>query len=321
MPFPAFARVLLATAALGGTSLAANASAATIVIGVPNFPTAEVTANIIADVLRQHYGATVELKPFGTVELFDAIDRGEADIHPEVWLPNSGVDVAEYTEKRKTLRLAPGTVVATQGICTTKETSEATGLTDLEQLADPAMAANFDTDGDGKGEMWIGAEGWAATPVEKVRAKSYGYDKTMTLLEMPEDVAMAAVDAATSLGSPIVFYCYAPHHVFTLHDLVKLKEPSWDPSEWTIVPSSDSPDWLERSTAATAWRPSLYHIGYATRFGTEHPDMATFLQRMVLTDADAEAMSYAVDVERRTPDEVAAAYIADNAAKIEEWTR
>ena len=38
------------------------------------------------------------------------------------------------------------------------------------------MAANFDTDGDGMGEIWIGAAGWASTNIEKIRAKSYGYD-------------------------------------------------------------------------------------------------------------------------------------------------
>ena len=52
--------------------------------------------------------------------------------------------------------------------------------------------------------MWIGAPTWSSTSIEKVRAKSYGYAKTMTLLEMPEDVAMAAVDSAVATEQPIV---------------------------------------------------------------------------------------------------------------------
>ena len=80
----------------------------------------------------------------------------------------------------------------------------------------------FDTDGDGKGEMWIGALGWSSTSIEKIRAKSYGYEKTMTLLQMPEDMAMAAVDAAVATEQPIVFYCYSPHHMFKLHDIVAI---------------------------------------------------------------------------------------------------
>jgi glycine betaine/proline transport system substrate-binding protein len=320
MNVPALVRIA-AAAALTGTASGAMAAGTAVVIGVPNFPTAEVTANIIGQVLEAHYGADVTLKPSGTAELFDAIDRGEADIHPEVWLPNGAVNVAEYTEEKKTLSLAPATVIATQNVCTTRETVEKTGITAVADLAKPEMAAKFDTDGDGMGEMWIGATGWAATPVERVRAKSYGYDKTMTLLEMPEDVAMAAVDAAAATGAPIVFYCYGPHHLFALHDVVRLKEPIYDASAWRIVKPSDDPRWLDESSAATAWQPSFYHVGYRTAFGEAHPEVASFLQKMRLTDADAEAMSYAVDVERRDPEEVAGAWIAANAEKIEEWTR
>ena len=38
-------------------------------------------------------------------------------------------------------------------------------------------------------DIWIGAPGWASTNVEKIRAKSYGYDTTMDLLEMDETLA------------------------------------------------------------------------------------------------------------------------------------
>ena len=111
--------------------------------------------------------------------------------------------------------------------------------------------------------MWIGALTWSSTSIEKIRAKSYGYAKTMTLLEMPEDMAMAAVDAAVATGQPIVFYCYSPHHVFELHDLVKLTEPKHDPAKWKIVMPSDDPDWLAKSEAPVAWDASHFHIGFA----------------------------------------------------------
>ena len=60
------------------------------------------------------------------------------------------------------------------------------------------MAAKFDTDGNGKGEIWIGAAGWASTNVEKIRAKSYGYSETMNLKEMDETLALAEVDNAVA---------------------------------------------------------------------------------------------------------------------------
>ena len=90
------------------------------------------------------------------------------------------------------------------------------------------MAKNFDTNGNGRGEVWIGASGWASTNIEKIRAKSYGYDETMELLEMDESLAMANVDSAVAKNANHVFYCYTPNHMFALHDLVILKEPKYD---------------------------------------------------------------------------------------------
>ena len=60
-------------------------------------------------------------------------------------------------------------------MCVTKWTAETHGIKSLSDLTNPDTAALFDTDGDGKGEIWIGASGWASTNVEKIRAKSYGY--------------------------------------------------------------------------------------------------------------------------------------------------
>jgi len=57
-------------------TVAPVAAKTTVIIGVPNWPTAQVTSHIIAGVLQQRYDAAVRLRPIGTVELFDAIDRG-----------------------------------------------------------------------------------------------------------------------------------------------------------------------------------------------------------------------------------------------------
>ncbi len=294
---------------------------ATVIIGVPDWPTAQVTANIIGTVLEAHYDVTAQLRSIGTVQLFDAIDRGEVDIHPEIWMPNEAVDVVRYTDTLKTLTLAPARVEATQHICTTRGTVDATGLAHITDLAKPEMAANFDTDDDGRGEMWIGAFGWSATRVERLRARSYGYDQTMMLLTMPEDMAMASVDAAVALGTPIVFYCYAPHHVHALHDIVRLEEPAHDPATWDVRSPKDDPAWLANSKAASAWQTAYYHIGYASDLSEYHPDIVDFLNAMALSAEEAEQISYAIDVEGRTPAEVATEWVAQNADKIAEWTQ
>ena len=53
-------------------------------------------------------------------------------------------------------------------------------ISHINDLLSPDLSAALDTNGDGKGEMWIGATGWASTNVEKVRGRDYGYDQATT---------------------------------------------------------------------------------------------------------------------------------------------
>ncbi len=312
-----FSAVAFAVVSAAFTS---SAPAENVVIGAPAWPSAQVTAHIIQDTLKDRLGIETDLREGGTLTILSFLSKGEIQIHPEVWLPNLNAPIEKLTADG-VLRLGQNGVTATQNICATRQTVEETGIKAVADLADPEMAAKFDSDGDGKGEIWIGAPAWSSTEIEKIRAHSYSYDQTMTLLEMPEDVAMAAVDAAVSIGRPIVFYCYGPHHVFELHDLVTLEEPPYDPARWTIVKRADDAQWLEKSHADTAWDASHFHVAYAASLETDMPKVASFLAAITLQPADVTAMSYAVLVDGKTPEAVARDWIDANAERISEWMK
>ena len=171
-------------------SLAAPAMAADVVVGVPNWPSAVATANVIKVVLEDNLGLEVELQNGTNAVFFEGMDAGSVHVHPEVWLPNQNNLNQKFVKEKGTVVIAPKGVAGDQAVCVTKGTAERTGITELSELSDPDMAKHFDTDGDGKGEMWIGAAGWASTVIEKIRAKSYGYDETMSLKEMDESLAL-----------------------------------------------------------------------------------------------------------------------------------
>ncbi len=295
------------------------AKATPVVIGVPSWASAKVTANVVDQLLREEFGLETELREQGTLGILAGIDKGDVHVHPEIWLPNLEQAVERYAYDNGTLALSVNSGTAAQNICTTKATQEQTGLVNVSDLADPEMAAKFDTNADGLGEIWIGAPTWSSTDIERVRAKSYGYDKTMSLLTMEEDVAMAAVDVAASLGKPIVFYCYSPHHVFRLHDIRILKEPDYDPEKWNIVAPADDPNWLEHSMAGTSWEPSSFRIGYAKELETSMPKAAGLLKQLSFAPIDSIDMSYKVLVDGIPPEEVASSWIAENREKISKW--
>ncbi|MCT8970240.1 glycine betaine ABC transporter substrate-binding protein [Microbaculum marinisediminis] len=310
-------RKLLAVSALLA-SWTGSAAASDVVIGVPDWSSATVTAHMLGALLKDEFDLDVDLAEGTNEAIFAAMDAGTEDVHPEVWLPNHTALNAEYVLRRKSVVMSPKGVPARQGICVTQATRER-GIRSVTDLADPEKAALFDTDGNGKGEIWIGAPDWSSTRIERIRARSYGYDQTMDLLEADEEVAVTAIDAAMASDKPLVFFCYEPHHTFELHDIVFLDEPAYDPRKWTVVTPEQDPDWLEKSSAAVAWPPSFFHINYSAKLAQERPDVAAFLDAIRLDVDTVSEMTYALIVERRDPDDFAAEWIAQNEDRISGW--
>ena len=303
----------------GAMGASGAAQAADIVIGVPNWPSVAMTADILKVVIEDNYGLEVELQNGTNPVVFEAMDSGSMHVHPEVWLPNQSNLHNTFVKEKGTVAMNPNGVPAFQGMCVTKATADATGIKSLSDLSDPDMAAQFDEDGDGMGEVWIGASGWASTNVEKVRAKSYGYDATMNLVEMDETLAMAEVDSAVAKGSNIVFFCYTPNHVFALHELVILEEPAYDASQWNMVQPTDDPDWLEKSNTPVAWDLAYLHIHYAASLNDSHPDVAAMLSKVKLDTDLVSAMTYAIVVDKADNDEYAKQWVIDNADLVNSW--
>jgi len=238
-----------------------------------------------------------------------------------VWLPNQTNLHNKYVKDNKTVRINPNGVAGDQAMCVTKGTADRTGINELAELSNPDMAKNFDTDGDGKGEIWIGAAGWASTNVEKIRAKSYGYNETMQLKEMDESLALAEVDAAVAGNKNIVFFCYTPHHMFALHDLVILKEPKHDPAKWNVKQPTDGADWLEVSEAGVAWDTAYLHIHYAASLEASHPEAAKLLGSAKFDTDTISQMTYAVVVEKQDPAVFAKDWVGKNGDAVDSWLK
>ncbi len=312
---------LTALMVLASFGQAGAAFAADLVVAMPNWPSGQVTANIIKSALQKDLSLDVEVREMGTMTAFAGLASGQVDIHPEVWLPNLNSLVDKYAGKDGPVQLADTGVSAWQGICATQQTVDKTGIRAVADLLDPKKTAAFDTDGDGQGEMWIGAETWSSTAIERIRANSYGYAKTMRLLEMPEEMGMAAVDAAEATDKPIIFACYSPHVVFKLHNIVKLDEPAYDASKWHVVLPADDPMWLSKSSAPVAWDRAHFHIAYAKTLATRKPEVTKFLESIDFTPDEITEMSYAVEVERRSPADYAASWVEKNSDRVGKWLK
>ena len=316
-----FKHLAMAGAVAATMTVSGVAQAADVVIGVPNWPSVRVTAHVLKTVMEQNLGLEVELQNGTNPVVFEAMDSGSMHVHPEVWLPNQINLNKKFVGEKGTVRMTAAGVAGDQAMCVTKGTAERTGIANLTDLTNPEMAAKFDTDGDGKGEIWIGAAGWASTNVEKIRAKSYGYAETMQLKEMDETLALAEVDNAVAQKKDIVFFCYTPHHMFALHELVILKEPAYDEAKWKVIQPTDDPEWLEKSDAAVAWNTAYLHIHYAASLEKDHPAAASMLAKVKLDTDTVSAMTYALVVDKQDPAEFAKKWVSENGATVDSWLK
>lgn len=308
----------LATAiALGA---ATSAKAADIVIGIPSWPSVNAVGNILKVVIEDYLGLKVETQNGTNPIIFEAMNSGSMHIHPEVWIPNQQNLHDTYLVDKKTVKRGGGEgVEAFTAMCVPTAFAEAHGITSIDDLTDPSVAALFDSNGDGEGEIWIGAPGWASTNIERIRAKSYGYQETMELQEIDDTLAYANLDAAVKAGKGWVGVCYTPHYMWTLYDVKPLDEPAHDAGRWNITQPTDDPNWLEISSADVHWPSAYLYPYYAASLEQDHPAVANMLKAMDLDPETVSAMTYEIAIEGMNPAEFAKKWVAENEDRVIGW--
>lgn len=293
--------------------------AADVVIGVPNWPSVNATAHVLKVAIEQNLGLEVELQNATNPIVFEAMDKGAMHAHPEVWMPNQQNLHDTFVGEKGSVVMNGNGVAAFQGMCINKAFADQHSITSIDQLTDPDIAALFDSDGDGKGEIWIGAPGWASTNIEKIRAKSYGYDQTFELTESDETLAYANLDNAIKAGKPWAGFCYTPHYVFVLHDMQILEEPAYDAAKWNVIQPTDDPAWLEKSSAGVAWDTAYLHLHYAKSIEESHPEVATIFKNMKLTTDIVSEMTFALVIDKKDPLAYAEEWVAANEDLVLSW--
>ncbi len=308
---------LIISAAMSSAVFAADK----IIIGELNWGYAKVMTNVIRIVAEDNYGLQVDMVPGNHAVFFKAMDqgKGEVDVHPEVWLPNNQGLVDQYVNENQTVVLTDEKFPAFDGFCTTQDAVDTYGLKSVYDLTRPEIVELTDRDGDGKGEIWMGAPGWSSTKIHQVRARDYGFSDLYELTVSEENVILAQIDADAKAGKVIVWACYLPHHVFGMHKLAVIEEPAHDPEKWQVANLNDDPNWLENSHVSTSFPPISSHMAYSKRLETDAPEMAKLLNGIKFSQQLINDWSFAVSVEERDPAEFAREWVNANQDMVQSW--
>ena len=307
-------------AALGVAALPAFASEE-VKIGVPSWTGAQAIAHLLGAVVEMRIGGTVEYVPGNNATIFQAMDQGNGDIdvHPDVWLPNQESFTKKYVDEAGTVSLSSNPYEGNQGFCVSQDFAQANNITDIADLGRPDVAALMDSDGNGKGEMWIGAPAWASANVNEVKTRDYGLLDFIEPVRAEESVKTARIKDSIAKGEGYAFYCYKPHAVWFMFDVQMLTEPTYDPAKYVMVQPSDDPDWYKNSMVASKDALKDVQIAWSNTLPKRSPAIAEFFANFALTADDVSGFAFEISGNGRDPADVARDWVEANPERVDAW--
>ena len=315
-------KTILGFACATALLLASSASMAErVAIGEFKYANYQAIMHLIKALVEDRLGGEVEIVPANNAMMYAGMDRGkgEIDVHADVWIPNQRDFYEEYVVRRGTVLYSEHSYAATTGFCVPKYFAEEQNLTSVFDLARPEIAAMLDSDGNGKGEIFIGLPGSAQVAINHVKVRDYGLLISNERVEADFAVNYAALDDAVRKRKGYAFFCWAPDGVWLLHDLVQLEEPPHDPSCVKMVQPKEDPDWLEKSKITCADATKQVQIGYSKSLLERSPTIASLLAGIALDTETVSGWAFEIGSKKRDPADVMKEWIANNPERVDSW--
>ena len=314
-------KILALSATLIASSTVGAFAQEVVKVAEPNWASGRAIAGLIKAIIEDKLGGKAELVPGTNAVIFKAMDRGkgEIDVHPDVWLPNQANFTSEYVDKNKTVALSTGSYAGFSAFCAPRKFAEANNIKSVFDLATPEAAKLMDRDGDGMGDIWVGAQGWASTKANSVKVRDYGITNFFKPIIAEEEVATASISDAVNKGEGFAFYCYAPHYNWFVFDMVRLEEPAFDEAKYVMKQPAEDPKWFENSKITTGDKEKTIHVAYSKSLESRTPAVASFLSKIDLDTDTVNNWTHEIVIKKRSSVEVAREWIAANTARVDGW--
>lgn len=305
---------------IGLSSVASYADRA-VMIGEPTWPGAKIIANLMKVVIEDKLGGEAYLVPGSNPIIFAAMHgaKGDIDVHPDVWLPNQKSLTDEYVDEKGTVSLSKNAYKGRTGLCVPTYMAKDHNIKSIYDLATPEAQKLFDSDGDGKGEVWIGASGWASTNVNKVKMRDYGVETFLEPGTEDEVVFYSKLKNIIKKKKGVVFYCYKPHYVHALYDVTMLEEPEHNAEKYVMVQPDAYVDWFKKSKITTGDPVKTVHVAVSKDLEKRSPEAYKFLSNIALNSDDLSRWTYEVVIEGKKAEDVVSKWVSENGKTVDKW--
>ena len=261
-------------------------------------------------------------------EFYEAVAAGEVDLWANGWFPAHDVFIADDAPVS-----AVGTAVddgALQGYFVDAATAATHGIFNLGDLADPAVAALFDHDGDGRADLVGCNVGWSCAATIDHHLEVYGLAATVEQVQGDYSPLITETIDRFRSGQPVLYFTWTPN--WTVGELVPGSGVVWLETPFPSLPQGQDSA-LDRTAIAgidgcandpcqTGWPPNDIRAVANSDFLDANPSVRTLLQQVALPLADISAQNVRMVTEGGDPSDIrrhAEEWVAANAALVNRW--
>ncbi|RME49162.1 MAG: glycine/betaine ABC transporter substrate-binding protein [Caldilineae bacterium] len=303
------AGLALGLAACAGQQ-AAPAEKPTIKLAENPWSGSQVNVAVAKIILEENLGYPVEIVTIDENAQWAALASGELDASLEVWPSGHADNIKQYIEEQKVVENGGllGPVGEIGWFMPKYVVEEHPELATWEGFKDPELAKLFATAETGdKGQFLAGDPSWVQYDADII--KNLGLN-LQVVTAGSEEAILAALDAAYSRKDPILFYFWTPHSAFAKYELTQVQLP----------PYSDECYAKADSGGVDCAYPSdeLFKI-FSGKLKDKAPDAYQLLKNFNYSTEDQIAMIAMVELEDKTPEEAARAWMKDHEATWKAW--
>ncbi len=269
----------------------------------------QVNVAVAKNILENQLGYSVEIVTIDENAQWPAIAAGDIHASLEIWPSGHAENVAQYIDSGVVENGGLLGVIGRIGWYEpTYVVEEHPELATWEGFQDPELAKLFATAETGdKGQFLAGDPSWVQYDDQII--ENLGL-QLQIVYAGSEEAILAAVDSAFSRQEPILFYFWTPHSAFTRFDLTRVELPPYSDECYAKADEGGVDcDYPPDELFKILW-PGLKE---------KAPDAYQLLKNMQYTNDDQIQMIAAVEVDGKTPDEAAQAWLDANQDVWKAW--
>lgn len=286
----------------------------------------------IIDIALETLGYKPDLKTLASSAFLQAAAQGDLAFAADLNFPQR--EPAFKKVEGEMMTIGTGAIIegGINGYLIDRKTAEAHGITNVEQLKDPKIAALFDTDGDGKANLVSCDPGWSCGDVVNHQIKAFGLADTVEAVQGKYEPLMAESVARVQRGQPTLYYAWSPSWV--MDALVPGKDVVWLPVPFDSLPegmNAGGRTSLIKGVVGCAGGADPCHMAIGAwtyqavanrAFAAKHPDVVKLLEVArwpIATWSAWEAKINQDGSNNRDIRKLAKAWIAEHQAEFDGW--